>query len=98
MNEKNVYSAVPPESGETPLKQKEPVAVRLDRGGRQGKTVTLIDGLRMHPQGKQGLLRILQKRCGAGGTLKGGVLELQGDQRARVAPLLEGMGYRVKVS
>ncbi len=97
MNEKNVYSAVPPEPGGTAPRQKEPVAVRLDRGGRQGKTVTLIDGLRMHPQGKLDLLRALQKRCGAGGTLKGGVLEIQGDQRARVKPLLEGMGYRVKV-
>ena len=42
------------------------------------------------------LLRKLKTACGAGGTLKDGELEVQGDQRAKLKALLEGMGYRVK--
>ncbi|MBI4395464.1 MAG: translation initiation factor, partial [Elusimicrobia bacterium] len=52
--------------------------------------------LQMHPEGKENLLRTFQKQCGAGGTVKGGVLEIQGDHRARLQTALEALGYRVK--
>lgn len=92
--DKPLYSAVPPG---TPPKQAEPVTVRIDRSGRKGKTVTTVDGLQMHPAGKEELMRRFQKLCGAGGTFKLGVIEIQGDHRARIGMELEKLGYRVKI-
>jgi hypothetical protein len=51
------------------------------------------------PLDEAGLLELaakLKARCGTGGTVKDGVIEIQGDQRNRPAVVLEGMGYRVK--
>jgi len=77
--------------------QTEPVSLRLDRSGRKGKTVTLIGGFKMHPEGKEELLSRFKKRCGAGGALKQGTLEIQGDQREILKRALEELGYNVKV-
>ena len=74
----------------------DPVILRLDKSGRRGKIVTLIQGLRLHPEGKETLLRELKQSCGAGGTLKMGTLEIQGDQRDRVQKELEKRGHQVK--
>lgn len=76
-------------------KQKDPLSLRLE--GRAGKTVTLVLGLQMHPQGKLDLLHRLKRACAAGGALKNGVPELQGDHRERLKGLLEPLGYRVRV-
>jgi translation initiation factor 1 len=75
---------------------RDPVALRLEKAGRGGKTVTIVSRLAMHPAGKEDLLRRLKSGCGAGGTVKNGEIEIQGDQRARLKSLLEGMGFRVK--
>ena len=83
---------------ESPLKQAEPLIVRLERSGRAGKTVTLLEGFRLAPQGKEDLLKDLKKRCGAGGTLKNGILEIQGDHRERLKTILVNLGYRVKAA
>jgi translation initiation factor 1 len=80
------------------LKQSEPILLRLERAGRGGKTVTVLDGFRLHPAGKEDLLSRLKKRCGAGGALKAGKLEIQGDQRPALARELERLGYRVKMA
>jgi translation initiation factor 1 len=69
----------------------------LDTGGRKGKAVTLVSGLQMHPQGKLDLLQKFKKICGAGGTLKAGVLEVQGDHRNRLKAELEASGFKAKV-
>jgi translation initiation factor 1 len=82
---------------EIPLKQTEPLVVRIERSGRGGKTVTLVEGLRMHPAGKEEILLQLKRACGTGGTLKEGRLEIQGDQRSRLKIELEKRGYRVKM-
>jgi translation initiation factor 1 len=87
-----------PKTPPPPMKQDEPVIVGIERGGRQGKTVTVVDRLKMHPEGKLQLLAKLKKLCGAGGTLKEGKLEIQGDQREKIKRALEPLGYRVKLS
>ena len=70
--------------------------VRFEKTGRGGKVVTIVSGLKMHPEGKSALLADLKKKLGTGGAVKDGVLELQGDQRDRLPPLLTGVGFTVK--
>src|ERR1700716_1436351 len=74
--------------------------VRLlrDRKSRGGKTVTLITGLRGTPTALAALASDLKRLCGTGGTLRGDVLEMQGDVRERLRPELERRGYTVKIA
>ena len=70
--------------------------VKRDRKGRAGKTVTVIYGLQHTPASYKDLLTALKESCGAGGALKEGELEIQGDQREKVAAKLQELGYKVK--
>lgn len=74
--------------------------VRLfrDRGGRNGKTVTLIHGLPERGDALQARLSEMKRMCGAGGTVKDGVVEIQGDHRERLAERLRTLGYKVKLA
>ena len=68
------------------------VRVELSRSGRKGKTVTVISGL---PPGElRGVAKELKRLCGAGGAVKDGAVEIQGDQRERVVQRLS-QRYRV---
>jgi translation initiation factor 1 len=77
-------------------KQTEPVRVSFRRTGK-GSGLTLIEKLPMHPAGKEELLKKFKKRLGAGGTVKDGALEIQGDRRDFVKGELEAAGYRVRL-
>jgi predicted translation initiation factor SUI1 len=81
---------------ETP--KKSPPVVRLGREtkGRRGKGVTTVSDVPLDEAGLLELATKLKDRCGTGGTVKDSVIEIQGDQRDRLAVVLEGMGYRVK--
>lgn len=72
------------------------VRVSLDRKGRKGKTVTLVTGFQHNPQTMQEIAKILKEYCGAGGTVKGMVIEVQGDQRKKIAEKLRDLNYSVK--
>ncbi|MBI3004855.1 MAG: translation initiation factor [Ignavibacteriales bacterium] len=72
------------------------VRLSLDTKGRKGKTVTLVLGLQHNPATMHEIARILKERCGTGGTVKEGTIELQGDQRTRAAEELRKMNYMVK--
>src|ERR1700681_4716752 len=74
--------------------------VRLlrDRKGRGGKTVTLITGLPGTPAALTALASDLKRMCGTGGTLRGDVLEIQGDFRDRLLTELERRGYTVRLA
>ena len=74
------------------------VRVRLERKGRGGKAVTVIDGLPLPRSALGKLLRELKAKLGTGGAVKGPVLEIQGDHCDIVIPALEGMGYKPKRS
>ncbi|MBI4676493.1 MAG: translation initiation factor [Elusimicrobia bacterium] len=76
-------------------KQAEPVRLSFRRN-MKGSGMTLIDRLQMHPAGKEELLRGFKRRLGTGGTVKFGVLELQGDHRDLVEAELKADGYKVK--
>lgn len=63
---------------------------------RKGKLVTVIRGLESRANDLPALLTKLKNSCGAGGTLDGEALELQGDHRERLRLLLGEMGFKVK--
>jgi predicted translation initiation factor SUI1 len=97
--------AVPPpeiaaETGEPKkgITKKITPVVRLGREtkGRRGKGVTTVTDVPLDEAGLLELATRLKNRCGTGGTVKGRVIEIQGDQRDRLASVLEEMGYRVK--
>jgi translation initiation factor 1 len=71
--------------------------VRVSRtsSGRRGKTVTLVSGL--PAADVAGVAKELKRLCGSGGSAKDGVVEIQGDQRAKIIAHLEGR-YRVKAA
>ena len=57
----------------------------VGKPGRKGKGVTLITGVPLDQDGLAALARDLKQCCGTGGTVKGGVIEIQGDRRDRSA-------------
>ncbi len=61
----------------------------------RGKLVTVVRGLAAADNDLAALLTQLKSACGAGGTAKEDLLEVQGDHRARIAGLLAEIGYRV---
>jgi translation initiation factor 1 len=72
------------------------VTVRLDRKGRGGKTVTVIDGLQMAQKKMEELLKQLKPKLGTGGTIKNTSLEIQGDHSNMVLAVLKDMGFATK--
>lgn len=74
--------------------------VRVGRSskGRGGKTVTLVQGLPLPADELAALGKRLRTACGAGGTLKDGVLEVQGDHVARVLEWLAAQGFKTRRS
>jgi predicted translation initiation factor SUI1 len=60
--------------------------------------VTIVSEVPLDDAGLKDLAALLKQRCGTGGTVKDGRIEIQGDQRDRLASELERLGYRVKRS
>jgi len=74
------------------------VRVSRSSSGRAGKTVTLVAGLEENEESVALLAKKLKTRCGAGGTVKSGVIEIQGDHVETVLSVLSSEGYRAKKS
>jgi translation initiation factor 1 len=72
------------------------VRVRREVKGRRGKPVTTVEGVPLDADALRELASELKRRCGTGGSVKDGVIEIQGDHRDDVIPLLEARGWRVK--
>jgi translation initiation factor 1 len=74
--------------------------VRLfrEKGGRGGKTVTVVRGLPERGDKLEALAGELKRLCGAGGTVRDDVIEVQGDHRERIADRLRALGYKVKLA
>lgn len=85
-----------PKQAADPPRRKESLLLRRLKAGKGGKTVTEVSGFDADPESLARLLKQLQGRLGTGGTCKGKVLELQGECRDRVKPVLEELGYRVR--
>jgi translation initiation factor 1 len=72
------------------------VRVSRETKGRAGKGVTLVKGLALDDSALIALGKQLKTACGSGGTLKDGVIEVQGDHCERVITLLQAQGHKVK--
>jgi len=74
--------------------------LRIEKGGRGGKTVTVIDCLPKQDHFLKELTTLLKKKCGAGGTYvmegKDGAIEIQGDKREIIRAVLADRGIRSK--
>jgi len=70
--------------------------VSLDKKNRRGKIVTLVSGIELPTATLEQLAQDLRKTCGAGGTLKDRVIELQGDHAKKLKDALEKLGFKVK--
>jgi translation initiation factor 1 len=74
------------------------VRICRESKGRGGKSVTVVTGIPLAESALKSLAKELKKKCGVGGSVKDGNIEIQGDQRSLLQPELEKRGYRVKLS
>lgn len=74
------------------------VRVGRETKGRKGKGMTVVTGVPLHPEGLRDLSKRLKQKCGTGGTVKDGKIEIQGDHRDLLVVELQALGYTVKRS
>jgi translation initiation factor 1 len=72
------------------------VRVSRETKGRAGKGVTLVSGVPIVAEALEKLATQLKKHCGTGGTVKEGVIEIQGDHRDTLVAVLTKLGFKVK--
>ena len=72
------------------------VRMQAEVAGRGGKTVTTLSGISLVDEELRKLATELKRRCGTGGTVKNGVIEIQGDHRTVLEAEMGKRGYKVK--
>lgn len=72
------------------------IRVAFDAKGRRGKAVTLVTGLPMADKQLKLFAKQLKKKCGSGGSVKDGAIEIQGDQRDKLVELLSQEGFAAR--
>ena len=72
--------------------------IRRETSGRKGKGVTTITGFDLDDAGLKTLAKQLKQKCSTGGTVKDGVIEIQGDHRDKLKIELEKLGHNVKLA
>ena len=88
-------AVVPVSKRELPHTNRGRVEIRRSTAGRGGKTVTVVSGfVGIGLPEKESLAKKMQKVAGAGGTVKDGTIEIQGDRREIVAKILQEAGFR----
>ena len=78
--------------------QQQTAYLHRDSKGRGGKAVTLVKNLVLSENDLKALAKRLKQECGAGGTVKDGTIEIQVEQRDRLANILQKLGYKVKIA
>ena len=72
------------------------VRVARETKGRKGTGVSVVSGIPLHGAELKALAKELKQRCGSGGTLRDGVIEIQGDHRDLLVRLLQERGWQAK--
>ena len=84
-----------PQASASPRANRGRVDIKRATAGRGGKTVTVVSGFTGIGQlEKESLAKAMRAACGCGGTVKDGVIEIQGDQRDKIAAILAAAGFR----
>lgn len=78
--------------------QDQTIYLHRDSKGRGGKAVTLVKNLVLSEKDLKEFATQLKQVCGSGGTLKEGVIEIQGEHREKIAEALKKLGYKVKIA
>jgi translation initiation factor 1 len=90
-----VASQLAPTGKPVPEKNRGRVDIKRSTAGRGGKTVTLVTGfIGIGLPEKEQLAKKMRNACGCGGTVKDGDIEIQGDQREKIAAILREAGFR----
>lgn len=74
------------------------VRIRRETSGRKGKGVTTISGIDLNDTELKALAKQLKQTCSTGGTVKDGVIEIQGDHRDKLKSELQKRGHQVKLA
>lgn len=88
----------PGRRGELLPPRRQTAYLHRDKSGRGGKAVTLVKNLVLADDDLKSLAKRLKQACGTGGTVKDGVIEIQGEQREKIAGVLRELGYKVKIA
>src|ERR1041385_6927399 len=78
--------------------RQQTIYLHRDSKGRLGGTVTLVKNLILSKDELKELAKRLKQICGSGGTIREGVIEIQGEQREKIAEELKKIGYKVKIA
>lgn len=102
-NSRLVYSTESGRIDEPKAKVERPkgdgiVRIQRQTSGRKGKGVCLISGIDVDDAERTKLAAELKKKCGCGGAVKDGIIEIQGDKRDLIKSLLEAKGMKVKLA
>jgi translation initiation factor 1 len=74
------------------------IYLHRESSGRAGRPVTLVKNLVLSADDMKSLAKRLKQECGTGGTIKEGIIEIQGEQRQKIAAVLQKLGYKVKIA
>lgn len=87
------YKTSEQEEAETLDKKQQKLRVSIEKKGRGGKTVTLVNGFTGTEDDLKALGKLLKAKCGVGGSIKDGEILIQGEFKQRVIDLLKAEGY-----
>ena len=81
---------------ETLPAKEQKLTVAIEKKGRGGKQVTVVDGFVGKSDDLEDLGKTLKTKCGVGGSVKDGQILIQGDQREKITNILTALGYKAK--
>lgn len=78
--------------------QQQMIYLHRESSGRAGTPVSLVKNLVLSADDLKALAKKLKQQCGTGGTIKDGVIEIQGEHRQKISEILIKLGYKVKIA